>query len=227
MRRGLIAVLCLGLGASAAKACSIVEIAAPASPNAQIQLLLNGKPRRGLKVEMEADGRPAGIIVTDARGRFRLKGLAVGTYYCFNANQSPDLTARLCLQVSADREARRDFAMTLEPPTPSSFPGKLKTAQQAKVEKQIQSLNVLVMDPTGAVIPGARVTVYGHGTGAESQALTTFSANAEGHVVASLAPGVYVLAVQSPGFENAFIVAEIVPTAPSEGFEVRLNIGSC
>ena len=227
MMRGLIAVLCVGLGASTAETCSIVEIAPHASPKGHIQLLLNGKAQKGLKVDMEADGRPAGIAVTDARGRIWLKALIVGTYYCFTANQSPDLAARLCLQVSADKGAKREFTMALEPPTPSSFLGKLKAAQHGRIEKQIQALNVVVMDPAGAPIRRARVAVYRHGAGAESQPLTTFNANGEGHVVASLAPGDYVLTIQSSGFESAFTVVEIVPSVPAEGFEVRLNIGSC
>ncbi|MGH9599752.1 MAG: carboxypeptidase regulatory-like domain-containing protein, partial [Terracidiphilus sp.] len=72
-----------------------------------------------------------------------------------------------------------------------------------------------VADPSGAVVPGAIVTLTGG-----SQVLTTQSGPAGNYVFRNLAPGLYTLTVAAPGFATLFI-AEV---AISDGRTKQLNL---
>jgi hypothetical protein len=60
-------------------------------------------------------------------------------------------------------------------------------------------VNGLVTDPTGAIVPGARVTVVNHATGVAQHTVTTAAGL---YSFVSLNPGVYVVTASQKGFES-------------------------
>ena len=84
------------------------------------------------------------------------------------------------------------------------------------------SLNGVVLDTSGAVIPGAEVVVKNNATGAEGK---TISAENGTFSIPFLAPGAYTATVTMPNFKQA-IVQEIVLAAGTPGsIRVVLEVG--
>ena len=80
-----------------------------------------------------------------------------------------------------------------------------------------------VTDATGAIVPGATVTVTNVGTN-QSQKLTT---SAEGSFNAtSLDPVVYALTVEAPGFKKALVSSVKVDTATTATVNIALETGA-
>src|ERR1035437_7562572 len=61
------------------------------------------------------------------------------------------------------------------------------------------SISGLVSDPTGAIVPGAKITLLNHATGVTLHTITTAGGL---YSFVSLNPGVYVVTASMKGFES-------------------------
>src|SRR5262249_26309154 len=91
---------------------------------------------------------------------------------------------------------------------------------QAQYRAQIQGI---VTDPSGAVVPGARVTVQNLETGRTLQ-VTTSSAGF--YNVSGLAPGRYSVTVEAPNFKKDVTNNVEVSAETPRGVDVRLQPGA-
>jgi hypothetical protein len=86
------------------------------------------------------------------------------------------------------------------------------------------SLSGSVVDPSGAVIPGADVTVTNEGTGAVYKVVTAGNGTFQ---VPSLNSGTYTVTVDVPGFKQAVMKGVVVLTATAAAVKpIKLEIGS-
>jgi hypothetical protein len=84
-------------------------------------------------------------------------------------------------------------------------------------------VNGLVTDPTGAIVPGARVTVVNHATGVAQHTVTT-AAGLYSYV--SLTPGVYVVTASQKGFESVAQDNVTVSVDQVSVVNIALRVGS-
>jgi len=85
------------------------------------------------------------------------------------------------------------------------------------------SLTGKVTDRTGAVIPGAAVSV----TESATHAVRTVTTNSTGHyLINGLVPGTYQVAAQAPGFEKQELAAVAVASGHAAVADLSLNIGA-
>jgi Carboxypeptidase regulatory-like domain len=109
------------------------------------------------------------------------------------------------------------FALILAFLLISTFPGSLKA--QSLISGDITGA---VTDPSGATVPGAKVTITSKATGAVQTTTTNSSGS---YRIPLLQPGAYTLAVEATGFEQASLSVSISAgtTLPAD---VRLTVGS-
>ncbi len=87
----------------------------------------------------------------------------------------------------------------------------------------VGTLNGTVLDTTGAVIPGATVTVTNIATGVENRTTTT---SAGAYTLPYLPPGTYTLRVTSPGFRTATRENVILRVGQVMTVNVPLELGA-
>jgi hypothetical protein len=85
------------------------------------------------------------------------------------------------------------------------------------------SISGLVSDPSGAIVPGARITLLDHATGVEQHSVTTAAGL---YTFVSLNPGVYKVTASMKGFEsvaqdNVKVTVDQVSTV-----NITLRVGS-
>ncbi|HRR57604.1 MAG TPA: carboxypeptidase-like regulatory domain-containing protein, partial [Acidobacteriota bacterium] len=84
------------------------------------------------------------------------------------------------------------------------------------------SLRGTVKDPTGAVVPGADVTLISEGTRDERRAVTDEEG---GFYFGALRPGTYTLRVELPGFKTYEETGLTIRPAEARGVSVTLELG--
>lgn len=95
----------------------------------------------------------------------------------------------------------------------------LASAACAQTSQATSVVRVRIIDPTGAVIPGATVTA----TSAETASVTTATADPTGTALLHLPAGTYTASIKSSGFE-LFIGHFQAPMEPSAWFTVTLKV---
>ena len=85
------------------------------------------------------------------------------------------------------------------------------------------SISGTVMDPNGAVVSGATVTVKNNATGAEFRATTSSNG---AYAVPALAAGIYTVTIEASGFKKAVVQDAQVLTATPATVNVTLEIGA-
>ena len=78
------------------------------------------------------------------------------------------------------------------------------------------------MDPSGGVVPGAKVILINSGTGIRQETSTTPTGN---YAIASLSVGRYTLAVEQPGFTRYEQSNILVQVAETTRVDVTLKVG--
>ncbi|MFZ3379555.1 MAG: TonB-dependent receptor, partial [Candidatus Acidiferrales bacterium] len=97
--------------------------------------------------------------------------------------------------------------------------GTTKVAAQTTVSQG--SIQGTVADPTGAVVPGAKITITNKATGAT----TVLEASATGtYNSGGLLPGNYILRVEAPGFKTAEVPVTVQVAVTASG-NVKLEVG--
>src|SRR5262249_25849927 len=85
------------------------------------------------------------------------------------------------------------------------------------------SIKGQVTDPSGAIIPGARVTAVREGT-QEPYTATTNSAG--DYSIPYVLPGVYKMTIEAPGFKKAASEAVMLDVAQKLNLDFQLEVGS-
>ena len=85
------------------------------------------------------------------------------------------------------------------------------------------TLSGSITDPSGAVVPQARVTVHGLATGVDRVAISDSAGN---YTVPSLQPGEYSVRVQAAGFADFRLASVTLQVAQSETTNVKLGLAS-
>ena len=80
-----------------------------------------------------------------------------------------------------------------------------------------------VMDPSGAVIPGASVTVTKADTGVSQQTVSTAAGN---YGVSGLRAGIYTVEVEQPGFKKLIQENVVVTIGAVAGMDLTLEVGA-
>ena len=99
----------------------------------------------------------------------------------------------------------------------------LSTTLHAQSAAGSGRLEGTVLDPTGAAVPSATVTVRNVATGVS----TTVTADSDGHfVLLYLAPGTYVVSLEKPGFQTVLLKDVVVTVGTTVNLRPQLPIGN-
>ena len=114
-----------------------------------------------------------------------------------------------------------DFVMTPQIAEAAKGPGVAGLGNLAGFESG-NSIQGVITDPSGAIVPGARITIKKTGSAQEYTATT----NSGGHYVASVPAGVYQVKVESAGFKSATINGLSVTGGKSAQANATLSVGA-
>ncbi len=197
----------------------------PASQNARITVLMDGKTQKDVKVTVTTtDGQPKASLVSDSRGVVRLPTLLPGNY-CVTASAPSMRRSEICLAISSHHGKKR-FSMILAAPAPPSptFDEKLQTAEKKLPGEKTRHLAGVVKDVLGAVIPGAQVEImpYGSRDLAHTRKAVTDIA---GQFSYPLEPGSYTVIFKAPGFETKILVFDVFADAAKDQVGVKMEVG--
>ena len=224
-----LAVLALSLTccAFAAGECIVVvNETKTSSRNAQVTVLLDGKPQRNVKLTVALpEGKGSRSFVTDSHGTVMLRDLPVGTN-CVTATDENNLRGDLCLAVPR-RSAReiRSFNVNLFPNALDlSLDDKVKTAEKNQAPEQLLQLDGTVMDQIGAVIPHAEIQVYKRGSYPHGPVAKVWT-DQQGRFTVPLNPDHYTVVIQRAGFRTGYRIIEISRDGADSQVREILQIG--
>ncbi len=211
--------------------CVVVVPAVPSNQNARATVTVDGKPAVRLPIHLVitsfAGGKQSEMrIATDAHGAIDLKSLPAGQN-CLTVDADPRLTASLCLDVTASRDATPTQvplilnALPVEP----TLDELAKQHDKSPIELSGPAFAGTVIDQAGGGIMKADLTVYRR-DGAAKPAPFKLQADEHGNFAAALEPGTYTVVVMSSGFKSRFVGVEIKQDAPKQGMSIELKIGS-
>jgi len=179
-------------------------------PNTRVALLVSGKPRSGVKVDVyryelgaKQEHKPRLSLISDEDGWIRPRKLRPGHYHLV-ASAEENLSADLYLDVSADSgKLPSAFLMELRPLVPS--PKELWTnVEQMSVKETVKEFRGVVQDISGAIIPGASVEVVRKGTEGKSR-VAHLKTDKNGQFHKRLHAGDYIAIVSMPGFQSSYV----------------------
>ncbi len=217
-------------GGSVALPCTRAINPAPlqsSSKNARIVVLLDGKPVGRLKLLVDFfETHSQHPIMTDSEGAVTLKDLPQGTT-CLTATQGDDLSARLCLVVSAQStNESSSFQMTLALPLPIQFfpsPNGVRQLEESSPAIRSRSLKGRVVDPVGALVHEAEIQVYKRGSYPQSP-IKVLKTDEGGRFSDTLDPGNYTVFVQMHGFRTEFFSLEISANGKDGELQLPLQL---
>jgi hypothetical protein len=150
--------------------CSVTVNGPPAksSRNVVVTTLFEGKPRKGVKVEIyrcrkQMEANPSFTLITGEDGTVAPPALSPGEY-CIVASADLNLVADLELRVSSHfKEKTSSFSMELVARRFPTWEQQLATADQMPVEDRVQKFSGTVRDQTRSAISGVSIEiVQGH-----------------------------------------------------------------
>jgi hypothetical protein len=201
----------------------------------RLALIDDGKPTAGAKVELYLIGssgraeKPIVILVSDRSGLIKSPKLSEGLYEIVAMAESKH-RADILLEISSHYGRRATaFKMELQPidvphvvrqhvaPQVATFPN-------VAIENHLQVFRGTIVDPSGAVIPGASIHIFRQGT-EHATLVQELKAGQSGEFEAKLDYGTYVAQFSSPGFSTKLLGFEILDSA-SEALTVTLKVSS-
>jgi hypothetical protein len=115
-----------------------------------------------------------------------------------------------------------EISIEIAPDRAPGFVDAVARAEQQPVAFTLREFSGVVIDPTGAVIPGASVTIVRKG----NQLVSALTTNGAGEFSAQLDPGDYYILVAAQGFSSQALHVAIVPQRSPDKAQFRLNIGA-
>ena len=201
----------------------------PSSDRVRITALLDGKPLRDAKLEFffASEQKPRVVLSTDLQGVASTPQLSPG-FFRVVATGPKNLAAELYLEVSKTSAIHATaFEMKLAPvpSSVSSLDARLAIAEKTPVTQRIHEFNGLLLDPSGAAIPGAEIEIMRKGSKGESVA--KLKSDEAGRFVAPLDEGTYVAFIQMPGFRTEIVAFELAQNAGPRDLSISMRIGGC
>jgi outer membrane receptor protein involved in Fe transport len=95
------------------------------------------------------------------------------------------------------------------------------TISPVRAQTETGAITGTVLDPTGAVVPGAKITVKNVGTNAIRETTTSSSGS---YVVPNLQPAEYTITVSAPGFSTALRNVNVA-VGSRVGVDIKLEVG--
>jgi hypothetical protein len=114
-----------------------------------------------------------------------------------------------------------EISIEIAPDRAPGFVDAVARAEQQPVAFTLREFSGVVIDPTGAVIPGASVTIVRKG----NQLVSALTTNGAGEFSAQLDPGDYYILVAAQGFSSQALHVAIAPQGSPDKAQFRLNIG--
>jgi carboxypeptidase family protein len=236
MRTWLIPVACFVLGAPHSLAFTRINLsesvevltAQPSARNVRITVDVNGVPAPGAVISVYAGNeRFLFRVSANSSGTALLRRLSPGSYHVAAAGEG-DLRSDIVLMVSKKTgESSSVFQMDLlhksAPPPHDEY--SLMTAN-LQVTEQVPDFKGQVVDPLGAVIPGALIEIHADGAKDGKRTVQIKTAD-DGSFQEHLADGTYRALVMFPGFKTNFLVFQISRSATDKNLRVPLQIGGC
>ena len=221
--------LIIGLGCCAYAAGECVEInsdAKPSSPNVSIRVLFDGEPKVNVAVVVTLPkGQGSRVVKSDSGGMVDLKNLPAGTN-CITAADDNFHQGNLCLAVSKQTGARSNsFALTMFsslPPLPN-----VQGSEKSVAPERLRQLDLIISDPSGAVIPHAEILVFKRDSYRRGQPVLKAWTDQEGRFKTTLDPGTYVVAIRTVGFKSAVHLVEVTSGGIETQIREVLQVGGC
>jgi len=227
-----IATWLLLLAAPRAVFCS-VEVNAPpkkSSRNVVITTLFDGKPRKGVKVEIyrvrkQEETDRSFTFATGEDGVVAPPALPPGEY-CIVASADLNLRSDLCLRVVSHSKGKTSsFSMELIATRFPTWEQRLAAAEQMPFQARLRDFGGVVRDPSGAAISCVSIEVMRKGTQGKER-VTQFTSDKDGGFWSDLADGAYIAVFSAQGFSTQLVPFEIAKTEGSGDLQIRLDIGA-
>jgi hypothetical protein len=209
-----------------AECVSVVGPAAASSSGVRITVRLDGKAQGSAKVEGFLTGnieQSEFSVFTDDDGIAILPTLAPG-YYHIVATGRQTLRADLIFVVPPDgRGSASAFSMDLK-----QMWGQydLSAAEKKAPSERLPDFAGIIIDPSGAGIPGAKIAVWKQGVVNGAPAVELASDHV-GRFSTHLEDGTYIAVFDEPGFRGQIIIFEVTKTNARQALEVSLQIAAC
>jgi hypothetical protein len=208
--------------------CSVrVEPLQESSQQPRITVRLDGKPAVHVKVSVSkgvSAGKPLLTLISGQNGQVLLPPLKPGNYL-LRASPSRGLAGGIYLHINSFASPGNRFSMDLErydpPPT---FEELVAAAERSAAKEPLPRFGGLVVDQTGAKIPGTSIDVVIRGTNGKKHA-AKLKSNALGEFSADLPDGDYVAVFSAPGFSTRFVPVTIAKTGPAHELRVVMKVG--
>jgi hypothetical protein len=160
------------------------------------------------------EAHPKLTFTTDNQGMVLATGLAPGQYRVIAVRPEQE-TTEILLEVKHGAGSETNSYLVKVPPT--FLPEKPAAVEAAAITETVKKFEGRVLDPSGAVVPGALVQVYRKE--APNAPVAKIKAGQDGSFSEALSPGRYVVFVTSQGFFKKVIGFDIVPRAERRNFE--------
>lgn len=229
IKTAAIAALCLIMGSTARPECVTVEELKPqeASSHVRIAVVLGNMPLRGVKVDFnQPTSQSLYSVSTDENGIATPHELAPGDYNVV-ATLNDGVSTSLWLRVVGNRGATV-LSMDLTRATQQvqqALEAAQKKAEEMPIREHVRVFQGSVVDPTGAFVPGTKITVVRKGSPGKTVVLQIKS-DAAGHFSAQLDEGLYIAFFSVQGFRTAIVPFELTKDGSGD-LRVSLTIGHC
>jgi hypothetical protein len=206
-------------------------------PRVQLRFNLEGKPLPGANVELyfgkpsATNDLPYETRVTGSGGITVTSELSVATFYIRVLSRDHQI-AVFTLDAPLERELHAIegnvelLATPLEPveDNESCCAEVCSAAGAYTLQAELGDLRGVVIDPSGAVLPKAKIEVYQMEDG--KQAIAHLATDDAGRFASDLAPGKYVVIFKACGFDDQKVVVTVGPGG-WRGVRVSLAIAIC
>jgi 5-hydroxyisourate hydrolase-like protein (transthyretin family) len=212
--------------------CSVMVNGPPtkSSRNVVVSTLFEGKPRKGVKVEIyrcrkQMEANPSFTLITGEDGTVAPPALSPGEY-CIVASADLNLVADLELHVSSHfKEKTSSFSMELVASRFPTWEQQLAAAERMPVKDRLQDFSGVVRDPTGAVIPDVAIEIIRKGTQGKER-VARLKSDRDGRFSTELAEGAYIAVFLAQGFGAQLLPFEISKMQGGGDLRVRLEPGA-
>jgi hypothetical protein len=218
----------------------------------QVTVVFDGRPASGAKIEVgriSGDGEPL-LLVTDSLGKATLPELAAGEYHIRAAPaQSPNFTEGIefCVAECAANDFEiKDFTVDnldgiLHPVDLSALgmselvidlaPDRIQEWARLIVEAEheptvlrTREIRGVVLDQSGAVIPGASIDVIRKG-GKANEPIAGLQSDPSGRFLIPVSDGDYFVVISSPGFAPRALQITVSPSRSTDDLQLVLTVG--
>lgn len=230
MRIAFIFVFCVTLASLAKAECVEVQAVGPQNSSAHLRVAisLQGQPVKGAKVDFYAHGTTLVLFkaVSDDGGIAVPPKLRPGDYDIVAAL---DAEVRNFLWVRVVREGgTKTLFIDLKGDYESAHPElqmKTMAAFEMPVRDRIQAFEGVVLDPSGATVPGTKIVIIKMGVSARDFILP-LKTDPNGHFQSQLPEGRYIGFFFSNGFRTAKVPFEITKDGGGD-LQILLELGVC